>query len=82
MQLLNSDSISQRDIELSQIMLDTYHRLQSSIHGDAEDTYTVHGLTHLPEQVKKTWSSHFAFRVCIRGNNFIPQTIPWRPRNN
>lgn len=69
MQLLNSDSISQRDIELSQIMLDTYHRLQSSIHGDAEDTYTVHGLTHLPEQVKKhgplILHSGFVFKAMI-----------------
>ena len=50
--LLIDDQISSEDIELARILLVHYGRLVEPLYGKSEQTYTVHALQHLPEQVK------------------------------
>ena len=50
--LLIDGPISSEVIELARILLVHYGRLVEPLHGKSEQTYTVHALQHLPEQVK------------------------------
>ena len=50
--LFIDDQISSEDIELARILLVHYGRLVEPLYEKSEQTYTVHALQHLPEQVK------------------------------
>ncbi len=49
--LLIDYQITSEDIELARILLVHYRRLVESLNGKSEQTYTVHALQHLPDQV-------------------------------
>ena len=67
--LLIDDEITSKDIELARILLVHYGRLVESLYGKSEQTYTVHALQHLPDQVKNfgplILHSRFVFEAII-----------------
>ena len=84
--LLIDDQITSEDIELARILLVHYGRLIESLYGKSEQTYTVHALQHLPEQVKNfgplILHSGFVFEAMIshlkrlfHGTRCIPDQI-------
>lgn len=51
--LLTADSVTDRDINLAELLIRSYLRLMPSLYGKTEETYTCHALIHLPDQVRK-----------------------------
>ena len=50
--LLTSDIITESDIEIAKLLIQSYQRLIPSLYGEKEETYTCHALGHLPDRMR------------------------------
>ena len=50
MQILNQEIVSEEDIFLTELLLDSYIRINVDLYGEQAQTYTAHALQHLPQQ--------------------------------
>ena len=51
MHLLNQRTITTTDINIAKHLIEHYQRMNCSLFGKAADTFTVHALRHLPDQI-------------------------------
>ena len=51
MHLLNQGTTTTTDINLAKILIEHYQRINHLLFGDRADTFTVHALRHLPDQI-------------------------------